>query len=311
MPQNMDIFAAIVVAIVLEAAPFLLLGALVGAVFEVYVGSRALNRITPRNPLAQVGLGLAGGMALPTCECGVVPIVRRFLARGVPPATALTYMLAAPILNPVVLASTWVAFRGDLAVVLLRAGLAVGVAGFLGLLFSRVRPDALLRPGLSASLSCSCHGPECDHDHEHGHGHDQVSRPVQVLWHTGREFLGMGVYLVLGAVTAAAIKTWVPSEVLLALADRPLAAVAGMMLLAVLLSVCSEADAFVAASFVTFSLSAKVSFLVIGPMLDLKLLGMYAATFRRPVVLVLLLVPALLIFGACGLLGVLTRGVAW
>ena len=309
MPPNMDIFAAITVAIVLEATPFLLLGALVGAVFEVYVGDRALNRMSPKSRLAQVSLGLAGGLALPTCECGVVPIARRFLARGVPPATALTYMLAAPVLNPVVLASTWVAFRGDLSVVLLRAGVVVGVAGLMGALFGRIRPDMILRPGLAASLSRACHGHDCDH---HGSREpDAVSRPVRVLWHTGGEFLGMGVYLILGAMAASAIKTWVPGEALLALADNPLASVAGLMALAVLLSVCSEADAFVAASFVTFPLAAKVAFLTLGPMLDLKLMGMYVATFRRPVVLALFLVPALLIFGACGLLAVFGRGVAW
>lgn len=316
-----SLFAQVAVAIVLEAAPFLLLGALLGALFEVFVPSGAVERFIPRNPLAQVGAGLFAGLLLPTCECGVVPVVRRLMQKGVPPRMAIPYMLAAPVVNPVVLVSTYVAFQSDLSMVLWRVVLVVIPATLLGLAVGDLSGAEVLRlPGGTKHPEplCSCghdHGHEHGHDHSHDHccGHDHghsgssgaMRRVVDVLAHTGREFLDMGRFLVLGAVVAALFKTQLPGHFIALFAENVWLAVPAMLALAVLLSVCSEADAFVAAGFAMFPRAAQLGFVALGPMLDLKLAPMFYAVFQRRVATAVVVIPALVVWILAMALGVL------
>ena len=290
MDESFRIFASIATAIVLEAMPFLALGSMLSALVEVFVSPERVSRFTPRGLIPRVALGVGAGLVLPTCECGVVPVARRLLKKGVPGETAVAYMLAAPIVNPVVLASTFVAFRGSWSMVGARAAVAVIVAGTVALLARRLVGSVLLRPGRGTD--------------EHGRGCAvEGSRFVRVWKHAASDFLDMGKYLLLGAFAAAALKTVIPLDVLQHLeGDLPLA-IGGMMLLAILLSVCSEADAFVAASFVTFPAAAKLAFVTIGPMVDIKLIALYVATFRGRLVWLLVLVPLALVFALCWALG--------
>lgn len=281
--RGMHTFVSIASAVFLESMPFLVLGALVSATIEVYVPSDRLTRFVPRGRLGGVGLGLAAGFVIPTCECGVVPVVRRLILKGVPGHVAITYLLAAPVLNPVVLASTAIAFRGNLSMILGRMVVVALVAGTMGLLVARLRAP-LVRDAPSSGE---------DHDHPPG---ARKGKPLAVLSHAAADFLDMGKYLILGALAAAAIKVFLPQSVFAYLSRSVVVSVGGSMGLAVLLSVCSEADAFVAASFVGFPRAAQLAFITIGPMLDLKLIGMYAGAFRRSLVLALLVVPAVLVF---------------
>ena len=237
-----------------------------------------------------MALGVGAGFVLPTCECGVVPVARRLLRKGTPGSVVIAYLLAAPIVNPVVLASTFVAFRGSWAMVGARAGVAVVVAGAVALLVQRFVRTAALRGEQDTG--------ECDHDHEVSR-----SRLILILRHAASDFLEMGKYLVLGAFAAAALKTLVPLDVLGAFEGSLWLSTAGMMVLAILLSVCSEADAFVAASFVTFPAGAHLAFITIGPMVDVKLIGLYLATFRVRLVAWLVLAPLVLVFVLCVLAG--------
>jgi len=283
MDETFRIFASIATAIVLEAMPFLALGSLLSAIVEVFVSAERVARHTPRRLLPRVLLGVGAGFVLPTCECGVVPVSRRLLKKGVPGETVVAYLLAAPIVNPVVLASTFVAFRSSWLMVGARAAVAMVVAGTVALLARRLVGGGLLRK----------QGPEdgCAHVHESGTG-----RFVQVWQHAASDFLEMGKYLVLGAFAAAALKTFMPLDLVGQLEGNLPLAIAGMMGLAILLSVCSEADAFVAASFVTFPAAAKLAFITIGPMVDIKLIALFAATFRKRLVLLLVLVPVVMVF---------------
>ena len=122
---ELTLFATTATAIVMEAAPFLLLGSLVGAVIEVFVSEKTLLRLIPRNAVGQVALGVFAGIFLPSCECGIVPIARRLLLKNVPPRTAIPYMMTAPVVNPVVIASTLFAFQGDIRIVILRLCLVI------------------------------------------------------------------------------------------------------------------------------------------------------------------------------------------
>jgi len=281
----MHTFVSIASAIFLESMPFLVLGALVSATIEVYVPSDRLTRFIPRGRLGGVGLGLVAGFVIPTCECGVVPVVRRLMRKGVPGHVAIPYLLAAPVLNPVVLASTAIAFRGNLSMILGRIVVVALVAAAVGLLVARFR-EPLVRHARS---------PGVDPDHHHPPGATK-GKPIEVLSHAAADFLDMGKYLILGALASAAIKGFLPQSVFTYLSHNVVVSVGGSMGLAVLLSVCSEADAFVAASFVGFPRAAQLAFITIGPMLDLKLIGMYVGAFRRSLVFALLVVPAVLVF---------------
>lgn len=308
MPTDLILFATIATAIVIEAAPFLLLGCLLSAVFEHFAPAEGLEKMLPRSAIGQIAAGCFAGVLLPTCECGVVPVVRRFLAKGVPPRTAMAFMLAAPVANPVVLASTWVAFRGDLGMLLGRLACVLLPAILIGARFGGSSARSLLRQGLDLDLAMGGHGPGC------GCGCPGDSRPRglaavrSILSGAGSEFLHMAAFLIAGSLAAAAIKTFLPASWLAAVAVSPLLAIPAMMLLAVLLSVCSEADAFVAASFVTFPASARLAFIGLGPMLDLKLIPLYLAVFSPRLAKALLVVPVLAVLVVAILFGLLIPG---
>lgn len=294
--NTLHTFASVVTAIVLEAAPFLLLGSLAAGLVEVLAPEGALERLLPSSLAGRIAAGLLAGLILPSCECGMVPLARRLLRKGLPVAAAVPYMLAGPVVNPVCLLSTWVAYRGDWAMVLLRVGLVAAPAALLGWLLGRKQALEVLAPGQELEgRGCSC-----------GCGHRHGSRLVAILRHTAEEFLDMGRFLVFGALASAAFKVFLPQPALEALAGSPVLAVPAMMLLAVLLSVCSQADAFVAASLTMFPRSAHLAFLALGPVLDLKLIPAYLAVFRWPVFRLLIWVPVLLIFILC-----LGLGLVW
>jgi uncharacterized protein len=256
-------FTVIFASIAVEALPFVLLGALMSALIEVFVSDRVFERVS-RLPLRLQVPGLAlCGMAMPVCECGSVPVARRLILRGVHPGAGVAFMLAAPILNPVVLFSTAVAYSGRDAVLMVaaRAGLGMVLATATGLLIARMGAGRLLsRPDT----------------HHHHHGTGRVRR---VMDHLSSDFFFMGKFVVAGAALAAALQTMVPQDVFTGVLTTPLVGSLLLMAFAFMLSLCSEADAFVAISFVQFPVGAQLAFLVFGPVLDIKLSLLYAATF--------------------------------
>lgn len=297
-------FASIVASIVMEAAPFLLLGSLLSSILAVFVGDGALERLGQRPVPVQIALGCLAGIILPTCECGVVPVVRRLLKKGVPAGAAIPFMLAAPVVNPVSVASTVVAFQGGWMMAALRVGLVLVPAAAMGWVLASTKGTDLLRPTLDMAHGDD-HGPACGCGGEHGHapGASLPAKIIDVLRHTAHEFLDMGRYLILGACAAALFKTLLPQGLLAMVAGSLVPAIGAMMLLAVLLSVCSEADAFVAASLSMFPPAALLAFLTLGPMLDLKLIPAFLSVFKRRVALAVICVPALMIFIMCVSLG--------
>lgn len=294
--DSLWIFTTYTVAIVLEATPFLLAGALLSALMEHFLSPERVQALAPKSLPLQLALGACAGLIIPTCECGVVPIVRRLIAKGAPPSVAITYMLTAPVINPVVLLSTWVAFRGDASVVLLRVIMILAPALVMGAMASRIPVERLLRSN-SSTKGCSCCHHDHDHHHEHTHEHTQkTSKFLDILRHTASEYAGMGVYLIVGAMAAAAFKTFAPQQLLTTLSDSPFLAIGGMMLLAIVLSICSEADAFVATSFAGMPVSSQLGFMAIGPMVDIKLIAMFLAVFHRRFTLALVVVPVIMVW---------------
>lgn len=284
-----ETFALIFSSIVIEALPFILLGALVSAVLGVYVPARLFDRIG-RLPLAlQVPGAALSGFAFPVCECGSVPVARRLMKRGVHPAAGIAFMLASPVLNPLVLASTWIAYGGGETggeMVAGRALLGLATAAVVGLALGRDAGELLrARPH------------ELDHAHAHDGDGGRVGRGGAFADHVVSDFLFMGKFIVLGAGLSALLQTAVPETVIGALGGTPVLSALTLMLVAFVLSLCSEADAFIAASFTAFAPAAQLAFLVFGPIADTKLAVLYGATFRRWFVLrlVLVAVPVILL----------------
>jgi uncharacterized protein len=276
--DSVQTFVLIFSSIVVEALPFVLLGALVSAAIAVYVPNRAFERIATLPVALQVPGAAFGGLAFPVCECGSVPVARRLILRGVHPAAGLAFMLSAPVMNPIVLASTWVAYSGrglGAEMVLGRAGFGLVLAALIGIAAGRVSADALLRP-----RSQEVYGHE-HHGHEHDVEVEGAPRREQFLEHLATDFLFMGKFIVLGAALAAILQTLVPQSIVSGVADSTILAPLALMGLAFMLSLCSEADAFVAVSFTAFTPGSQLAFLVLGPMIDTKLTLLYGATFRR------------------------------
>ncbi len=315
---HMGTLAVTFVSIVLEALPFVALGALIGGLIEAFVPRERLTAWIPRGRLWPVLLAASLGIVAPVCECAVIPVTRRLVGKGLPFSVAVAYLLAGPIVNPIVAASTAVAYAGDWLMVVARLGCGYGIAVVVALVIDRVFPGhAALRPAARAALEatdCACHGEHADHGHMHRTTDPAWSRGSRIavgLFRASQfaadDFLNVGQFLVLGAFAAALSQTFVPRASFLALAETPLAAILVMMALAVALNLCSEADAFVAASFrYSLPLSAQLAFMVLGPMLDLKLLAMYLSFVRKRALslmvglMVLLLIGTLLVLNQLG-----------
>jgi uncharacterized membrane protein YraQ (UPF0718 family) len=283
---RLEEFALVFSSIVIEALPFVLGGALVSALIAVLVPERAFARIGRLPVAVQVPGAMACALAFPVCECGSVPVARRLIARGVHPAAGLAFMLAAPVVNPVVLASTWLAYSGSglsAEMTFARAATGFAIAAVAGLGLQR-----FVGPRLVPSAQAGCD----DHDHE--------GKAAAIGEHLATDALFMGRFLVLGAAVAALLQTAVPPDAMSRFAEIPVLGAGAMMLLAVLLSLCSESDAFVAVSFNAFSPGAQLAFLALGPVLDAKLAILYAASFRRSFVPALLVVavPVILVVAA-------------
>jgi uncharacterized protein len=255
-------WATVFVAIAVQALPFLVLGVTISAAVAALVPAGFLPRALPRRPALAVPVAAAAGAALPGCECGSVPIAGRLVSRGVPPAAALAFLLSAPAINPVVLVATAVAFPGRPQVVAARLLASLLAATVVGLVWARTGRDHLLD---RARRRRRDDGP-----------------PGAVLVATAqRDLLQAGGFLIVGAATAATLQTVVPRSVLDAVAGAGPVAFLALAALAVVMAICSEADAFVAASLTQFSLSARLAFMVVGPMVDVKLIALQAGTFGR------------------------------
>ncbi len=279
-------FTVIFTAVVVEALPFVLLGATVSAAIEVFVSEDAFQRVG-RLPLPlQLPLAALGGFAFPVCECGSVPVARRLIRRGVHPAAGLAFMLASPILNPVVLASTAVAYGGrGLAweMTLGRAGLGLLLAIAAGWALGTDDAKTLLRPRPEDQPMVGTVAPPTVRT-------DASSRRTAFVNHLAADFFFMGRFVVIGAALAAAMQTVIPQSVVSGVATAPVIGALALMAIAFVLSLCSEADAFVAVSFTPFPIGSQLAFLVFGPVVDAKLSFLYGATFRGRFVLRLLAV---------------------
>ena len=284
-------FVTIFLGIFIEAAPFLLLGTVASGLVEVFVNHDQVQRWVPRDPVRGALVGALLGIFFPVCECGVVPLTRRLFRKGLPLPVRVTFLLAAPVVNPVVIASTIAAF-GVGRVLALRLGLTVLVAIVTGLVFAAERrPEQLLQPTAWAPMAG-------------GSGADLPLVAARAPWRAALhralviavdEFFEMGRYLVVGGLLAALMQTVIPQAWLTAVSAGPVVSVLALIALAVVLSICSTVDAFIALSFAgTFTTGSIIAFLVFGPMVDIKSTLMFLGVFRKRAVAYLVLLPLLM-----------------
>lgn len=292
----LSIFSTRFLGIFIEAVPFLLLGTLASGLIDAFISADDIARWIPRNPFLATIMGTFMGFAFPVCECGVVPVVRRLFTKGLPMSVGITFLLAAPVMNPIVLVSTFVAF-GFGPVLIGRFAITLIVALIVGLVFAfAARPQEVLRP---ASLMPVRGGSGLSGDVIPLYARTPRKslraglRDAIVL--AGDEFFEMGRYLILGSLLAAAMQTLVSQDVLLALGKGPVVSVIVLQVLAFVLSVCSTVDAFLALAFTgTFTTGSILAFLTFGPMVDIKSTLMFLGVFRRKVVVYLIVLPMLL-----------------
>ncbi len=290
----LSIFSTRFLGIFIEAVPFLLLGTLVSGVIESFLTPEDIARVVPRNPFLATIAGAFLGFAFPVCECGVVPVVRRLFNKGLPMWVGITFLLAAPVINPVVLVSTFVAFGfgpvfvGRMLITFV-VSIGVGMVFALGARPQDVLQPSALMPIMGGSGQITLSSPP-----------QTIRKPLRVglldaLGNANHEFFEMGRYLIVGSMLAALMQTLVSQEVLLALGRGPVISVVVMILVAFVLSVCSTVDAFLALAFVgTFTTGSILTFLTFGPMVDIKSTLMFMGVFKRRTVLYLISLPLLM-----------------
>lgn len=273
----------IFISIVVEALPFILIGVFISGIIQIFITEEMLSKLFPKNRFLAVLVAILLGFIFPGCECGIVPIVSRLIKKGVPPYAGVAFMLTGPIINPIVLFATYIAFGNNLSMVIYRAGAAMIVAYIVGIILSYVKIENPLKYDIE-TIKVDTSIPI-------------KTRMWSVCTHAIEEFFSMGKFLIIGAFIAAFVQTFISTATLMKVGQGQAASIIVMMVLAFILSLCSEADAFVASSFQsTFSINSIVAFMVFGPMVDIKNTLMLFQNFKSRYVFIIISLVAVLTF---------------
>ena len=308
-------FCLLFLSIILEGAPFILLGTLISGFIDAYLPAGLIDRWLPKNKVVAVFLSGLLGAIFPVCECAIVPVIRRLIRKGLPISCAITYMLSAPIINPIVVVSTMKAFSTSLGQFSLRETETAAAFGPVFMTSSRlliafivtvavclvvlkVRSRNILQPGvvpdeIEESTAMSSDASHTNEDDSHAccsvdkgdaapstaEDEPRRNRLVLAMRTTMRDFMETAMYFTIGVAITSVFKAYVTEDLILLFNQNEVTGIALMMVLAFVLSLCSTSDAFIAANF-PVPQSAKLAFLVFGPMMDVKLVFMYLSVFR-------------------------------
>lgn len=294
LPDSVLQWFAIFISIIIEALPFVLLGTILSGIIEVFITPDIVNKFLPKNKFLRVLFGTFVGFVFPSCECGIIPIINRFLEKKVPSYTAVPFLATAPIINPIVLFATYSAFGNSIRFLILRFVGATIVAIALGVMLAFLVDDKILKEDAK---------PTHFHDYSDKKWYQKI---FLALAHAIDEFFDTGRYLVFGTLIASAMQIYLPTRVLTTIGHSPITAILVMMLLAFILSLCSEADAFIGASLLsTFGIAPVMAFLLIGPMIDIKNLMMMVNSFKTRFIVQFISVSSLIIIIYCLFVGVI------
>jgi uncharacterized membrane protein YraQ (UPF0718 family) len=314
----------IFLSLLVEAMPFLLLGVFLSSLLLLFVDESKLVEKMPKNPLLGALFGSMIGFLFPVCECGNVPVARRLLMQGVPTPVAIGFLLAAPTINPIVIWSTWSAFRDQPEIVVLRVVFSLAIATIIGFIFS-FQPDLVpfLQPAIARYLKFNPPAPpktnrrgqksqlqpqtntpsllqsgtyilggrtgasqRIDNNYSEVAAISNLSKPLSeklrsLLDNIVQELRELGGVMVLGSAIAAATQVLAPRDLILSLGAGPISSILAMLVLAAVVSICSTVDAFFALSFAsTFTSGSLLAFLVFGPMIDIKGIGLMLSIFK-------------------------------
>ncbi|EOA7310025.1 permease [Enterococcus hirae] len=307
IPNSVLQMSTIFLSIVIEALPFVLLGCLISGALQVFLTPERVKRWLPDNRFLSILTGSVLGFFFPSCECGIVPIVHQFVKKGVPVHTAFAFMLTAPIINPIVIFSTFIAFGNSWEMAGWRMVGSFVVALIIGIWLAYFQKESVLKTKIQQTID---HNHHHNHHHDHTHGtnkHEEVKigrikqlsqQTGHVLTHSIDEFFDTGRYLIVGGLIAASMQTYLPTRVMLTLGSTKLLAIIIMLLLAFTISLCSEADAFIGSSLLSlFGTAPVVAFLVFGPMVDIKNLLMMKRYFNGRFILMLIGLIAVSVIG--------------
>lgn len=330
-------FTTIFLSIILEAIPFIIIGVFISSLIQIFISEETIAKIIPKNKV--IGIIFAGilGIVFPVCDCAIVPIVRRLLKKGVPMYIGVTFMLSVPIINPVVLVSTYYAFLNNSHMVLIRGGFGALSAMIIGFIVSKVEPEKSLKTNrrivgqnlcnrwiytlnqpnikLKSYSNSHLHVNEenhhhdeehcsCGHDHQHHKTGDKFSvtgSVMEILEHTSAELQDVGKFVIAGAFLSALMQVSLPRKYIVSIGHNPITSIIVLIALAFLLSVCSETDAFIARTFVgQFTSGSIIAFLIFGPMIDIKNTLMLSQAFKPKFIIKLIS----LIFMVCFTIGI-------
>lgn len=294
LPTSVLQWFAIFISIIIEALPFVLLGTILSGFIEVYITPDLVQRFLPRNRFLRILFGTFIGFIFPSCECGIVPIITRFLEKKVPSYTTVPFLATAPIINPIVLFATYSAFGNSWRFLWLRLLGAIIVALTLGIMLGFVVDENILKANAKPT-----------HFHDYS-GETWYRKIFLALAHAIDEFFDTGRYLVFGTLVASGMQIYLPTRLLTQIGGNALTAILVMMLLAFILSLCSEADAFIGASLLsTFGTAPILAFLLIGPMVDIKNLMMMLHSFKTSFIIQFISVSTAIIIVYCLVVGVI------
>lgn len=288
-------FATIFTSIILEAVPFILIGSFISAIIQIYVSEETITKLIPNGSVLAYFEAALAGLLFPVCECAIIPITRRLIKKGLPTGIGVTFMLAVPIINPVVIMSTYYAFYDKQGMVLLRTFGGFAAAIIIGMIVNVLQgnKDSLLLNSVESDSYCSC---GCNSSFQ------QQNKIKAILEHTNREFLDIARYLIFGAFISSIFQVMASNGSFRFISSNKILVIIFMMFLAFLLSLCSEADAFVGRTFLSqYSAGGVVAFLILGPMLDIKNLIILSGTFKKSFVAKLVITTISVVFIISGL----------
>lgn len=286
--------------IILQAVPFLLIGVILSSAIQVFIPQSFIERRFPKSLGIGMLVAILSGFCLPVCDCASIPIFRSLVRKGIPLPVAITFMAATPVINPVVILSTYYAFSGNMAVVVGRVCFGIIAAIIIGLVFVIWPPKGtVLSGGALDRLMCSC---GCYEDAE---SITTFSGKVGLfIRHSQAEFFSVGKYLVIGTFIASIFQVLGTGIFTAAQSGAGLAvSIIIMMGMAFVLSLCSSSDAVIARSFANqFPMGAIMGFLVFGPMMDIKNVMMLSSGFSKSFIGKLLFAAFIVCFGVVFLL---------
>lgn len=301
-------FGTIFISLILEGFPFLIIGAFVSSLIQLMVSEDVISRFKIKSKFLSLLLMSLLGIIFPVCECAIVPIVRRLVKKGMPIGMAVTFMTAVPIVNPVVFLSTYYAFLGYTYMAYLRMGLGIICSIVIGFLVGELTSANPLKADnhVHNHEACDCHHHDHhQHNHEHSSEHHEVGKIRELITHVSEEFYEIGRFFIIGSLLSSIFQTFIPRAYILKIGGGNVSSIIVMMVMAFVLSICSETDAFIGRAFFNqFTGSSVIAFLIFGPMIDIKNTIMLMANFKFTFVVKLVFVIISICFLAAMLLSI-------